>query len=97
MMDNVESGGLLPRFTLRWFSIYFTLAIFGAWILRQALMGSLWAWAAVFTLAALAGFFAFYALLFLVIWIPSRLAQSGRSSNQSLVTDTDNGDTGAGA
>ncbi|QDV58345.1 hypothetical protein [Rosistilla oblonga] len=82
-MENIESGGLLPRFTLRWFSICFTLSVLIAWILRQAVMGSLWAQAGIATLVAMAGFFAIYAVLFLTIWIPTAIANLGSSSEQS--------------
>ncbi|QDS89365.1 hypothetical protein EC9_35640 [Rosistilla ulvae] len=81
-MENVESDGLLPRFTLRWFSIVFTLSVLVAWIFRQSVLGSLWASAAMVTLAVMGGMFAIYAVLFMVIWAPNALANLGTSSTQ---------------
>ncbi|WP_417734265.1 hypothetical protein [Rosistilla oblonga] len=91
-MENIESGGLLPRFTLKWFSICFTLSILIAWILRQAVMESLWAQAMIATLLSIATLFAISAILFLTIWIPSALANLGTRYEQRSAATPPNED-----
>ncbi len=92
IMENIESGGLLPRFTLKWFSICFTLSILIAWILRQAVMESLWAQAMIATLLSIATLFAISAILFLTIWIPSALANLGTRYEQRSAATPPNED-----
>lgn len=81
-MEDLESDGLLPRFSLRWFAFYFTLSIVLAWVLRQAIVGHLWAWAVMFTASVVVGLFLIYAAIFMLVWIPSsalRMHTAGKS------------------
>ncbi|QDV69789.1 hypothetical protein Poly24_35060 [Rosistilla carotiformis] len=96
-MENVESDGLLPRFTLRWFSILFTLSVLVAWIFRQSVLGSQWASAAMVTLAVMAGMFAIYAVLFMLIWAPNALANLGNASGKQAAERSTRDDAEADA
>ncbi|MEZ6091028.1 MAG: hypothetical protein R3C05_24010 [Pirellulaceae bacterium] len=83
-MEELKHEGFLPKFTLRWMAFYFTLSIFVAWVIRQAMQGSLWASAAIFTLAMCVALFLLYAIAFLAIWLPSSQAnRNGITANRS--------------
>ena len=78
-MDELKHEGFLPKFSLRWMAFWFTISIFFAWVIRQAVLGSQWASAAVFTFGVIAVLFAMYAAIFLAVWLPSYLAGMERA------------------
>lgn len=94
--EHIESDGLLPRFSLQRLALSFTLAIFLAWVIRQAIIGHLWAKAAISTSLSMAVLFAIYAFLFLIIWLPNWLTQRSESFDRSTNQDRSSSGTSHG-
>ena len=69
--EETDTQGFFPVFSLRLFFIVFTLATFFAWVIRQAIIGQLWAQALVATGTAVVLLFVIYAIIFLCIWVPA--------------------------